>query len=117
MDAAMASLLILLTAVDEGLGSCFFGIPPEHDAAVREAFGIPSEVAITEGDQTFRACDVAVATFWRTAYLLAEQDQCAKAKVYFMQDYYREHASWTATVGFDGTRLGATRGSVRYPHR
>ena len=27
MDAAMASLLILQTAVDEGLGACFFGIP------------------------------------------------------------------------------------------
>jgi hypothetical protein len=37
--------------------------------------------------------------------------------VYFMQDYYREHTSWTATVGFDGTRLGATRASVRYPNR
>ena len=43
MDAAMASLLILLTAVDEGLGSCFFGIPPEHEPAVRDAFGIPPE--------------------------------------------------------------------------
>ena len=43
MDAAMASLLILLTAVDEGLGSCFFGIPPEHEAAVRDAFGIPPD--------------------------------------------------------------------------
>ena len=32
MDAAMASLLILQTAVDEGLGACFFGIPPERDA-------------------------------------------------------------------------------------
>jgi nitroreductase len=40
MDAAMASLLILQTAVDEGLGACFFGIPPEHDQAVRQAFGI-----------------------------------------------------------------------------
>ena len=30
MDAAMASLLILQTAVDEGLGACFFGIPPER---------------------------------------------------------------------------------------
>lgn len=40
MDAAMASLLILQTAVDEGLGACFFGIPPERVAAVREAFGI-----------------------------------------------------------------------------
>jgi nitroreductase len=41
MDAAMASLLILQTAVDEGLGSCFFGIPPDRDAAVRREFGIP----------------------------------------------------------------------------
>ncbi len=38
MDAAMASLLILQTAVDEGLGSCFFGIPPDKVAAVRELF-------------------------------------------------------------------------------
>jgi nitroreductase len=43
MDAAMASLLILLTAVDEGLGACFFGIPPDHEAATRAAFGIPDE--------------------------------------------------------------------------
>jgi nitroreductase len=41
MDAAMASLLILQTAVDEGLGACFFGIPPERDPSVRRAFGIP----------------------------------------------------------------------------
>jgi nitroreductase len=40
MDAAMASLLILQTAVDEGLGACFFGIPPHHEAGVRGAFGI-----------------------------------------------------------------------------
>ena len=42
MDAAMASLLILQTAVDEGLGACFFGIPPEKVAAVRAEFGIPA---------------------------------------------------------------------------
>jgi nitroreductase len=41
MDAAMASLLILQTAVDEGLGACFFGIPPDKDAAVRTEFDIP----------------------------------------------------------------------------
>ncbi|MBO9522014.1 MAG: nitroreductase family protein [Nocardioidaceae bacterium] len=40
MDAAMASLLILQTAVDEGLGACFFGIPVERVGAVREEFGI-----------------------------------------------------------------------------
>jgi nitroreductase len=40
MDTAMGALLILLTAVDEGLGACFFGIPPEHDPEVRREFGI-----------------------------------------------------------------------------
>ena len=40
MDAAMASLLVLQTAVDAGLGACFFGIPVEKEAAVREEFGI-----------------------------------------------------------------------------
>ncbi|MEQ4524104.1 nitroreductase family protein [Nocardioides kribbensis] len=44
MDAAMASLLILQTAVDEGLGACFFGVPPGREAALREAFGLPDEV-------------------------------------------------------------------------
>ncbi len=42
MDAAMASLLILQTAVDEGLGACFFGIPVDRVAAVREEFAIPA---------------------------------------------------------------------------
>ena len=41
MDAAMASLLILQTAVDEGLGACFFGIPPEKVPAARTEFAIP----------------------------------------------------------------------------
>ncbi len=40
MDAAMASLLILQTAVDEGLGACFFGIPVDKVGAVRSAFEI-----------------------------------------------------------------------------
>ena len=43
MDAAMASLLILQTAVDEGLGACFFGIPVGRDDAVRAEFGIDPE--------------------------------------------------------------------------
>ena len=43
MDAAMASLLILLTAVDEGLGGCFFGIPVERTHAVRAEFEIAAD--------------------------------------------------------------------------
>jgi nitroreductase len=43
VDTGMASLLMLLTAVDEGLGACFFGIPPERTDAFREAFGVPAD--------------------------------------------------------------------------
>jgi len=42
MDAAMASLLILQTAVDAGLGGCFFGVVPERADAVRAEFAIPA---------------------------------------------------------------------------
>lgn len=41
VDAGMASLLLLQTAVDEGLGACFFGIGAGETAAFREAFGVP----------------------------------------------------------------------------
>ena len=40
LDTAMASLLILQTCVDEGLGACFFGIPVDRLDAVRQTFGI-----------------------------------------------------------------------------
>lgn len=43
MDAAMASLLVLQTATDAGLGSAFIGIPPHRERAVRDAFGIPDD--------------------------------------------------------------------------
>jgi nitroreductase len=41
VDTGMAALLMLLTAVDEGLGACFFGVPPERVTAFRTAFGVP----------------------------------------------------------------------------
>ncbi len=41
LDTAMASLLMLLTVVDEGLGACFFGIPPEAVDGFREEFEVP----------------------------------------------------------------------------
>ncbi|MGA8992836.1 MAG: nitroreductase family protein [Nocardioidaceae bacterium] len=41
VDAGMASLLVLLTAVDEGLGACFFGVPGDRVDALRAAFGVP----------------------------------------------------------------------------
>src|SRR3954463_12224613 len=43
IDTGMAALLMLLTAVDEGLAACFFGIqPPEHPWFHAE-FGVPEE--------------------------------------------------------------------------
>lgn len=43
IDTGMATLLILLTAVDEGLGACFFGVPPDRIDGVRAEFGIPED--------------------------------------------------------------------------
>lgn len=45
VDAGMAALLMLLTATDEGLGACFFGIPGGRLEAFREAFGVPGQYA------------------------------------------------------------------------
>jgi len=56
IDTGMAALLILQTAVDEGLGACFFGIPGERVAPFREEFGVPDAYmpigAITVGHRT-----------------------------------------------------------------
>lgn len=41
IDTGMASLLMLQTVTDEGLGACFFGIPPERIASFRTEFGVP----------------------------------------------------------------------------
>jgi nitroreductase len=41
VDTGMAALLVLQTAVDEGLGACFFGIPGPRVAAFRDEFGVP----------------------------------------------------------------------------
>lgn len=43
IDAAFASMLILLSAVDEGLGALFFGLFPPTLDAFRAEFGIPDE--------------------------------------------------------------------------
>jgi len=43
IDTGMAALMILLTAVDEGLGGCFFGAPPETHEDVFKAFAIPHD--------------------------------------------------------------------------
>jgi nitroreductase len=53
IDTGMAALLMLQTVVDEGLGACFFGIPPSNTEAFRAEFEVPEEYspigAITVG--------------------------------------------------------------------
>ncbi len=53
IDTGMASLLVLQTAVDLGLGACFFGIPREQVPGFRAEFGVPESYvpigAITVG--------------------------------------------------------------------
>jgi nitroreductase len=43
LDTAMAALLILLTAVDEGLGAVYFGLVDSETRALRAEFGIPRD--------------------------------------------------------------------------
>jgi nitroreductase len=58
IDTGFAALLMHLTAVNEGLGSCFIGLPAETVQAFKEAFGVPAEFspigALTVG---YRAAD------------------------------------------------------------
>jgi nitroreductase len=42
IDTGFAAMVMLLTAVDAGLGACFFGIPRDRIDAYREAFGVPA---------------------------------------------------------------------------
>ena len=43
VDTAFASMLILLAAVDEGLGALFFGLDAGGYARMRRAFGMPDD--------------------------------------------------------------------------
>lgn len=43
VDNGMAAMVMLLTAVDEGLGALYFGVPPEHQDCVKETFDIPGD--------------------------------------------------------------------------
>jgi nitroreductase len=43
IDTGFASLMMMLGAVDEGLSTCFFGVPPEHFADYRTAFDVPAD--------------------------------------------------------------------------
>jgi nitroreductase len=58
IDTGFAALLMHLTAVNEGLGSCFIGLPVPTIQAFKTAFGVPGEYtpigALTVG---YRAAD------------------------------------------------------------
>ena len=43
IDTGMLTMLLLLAAVEEGLGALYFGIPPTAIGNVRTEFGIPDD--------------------------------------------------------------------------
>jgi nitroreductase len=43
VDGGMAAMAALLSAVDLGLGACFFGVPADRVGAVRAVFGVPED--------------------------------------------------------------------------
>ncbi len=43
VDTGMAALLMLLSAVEDDLAGCFFGVPAGRHPQVREALGIPAD--------------------------------------------------------------------------
>jgi FMN reductase [NAD(P)H] len=49
VDAGAALVLVLLAAVDEGLGAGVYGVPVELDATVRELLAIPDDLRIVAG--------------------------------------------------------------------
>lgn len=54
VDTGMAALCMLLTAVDEGLGACFFGIQADHRAGRRRT----SRIAVTGAGTDARTREV-----------------------------------------------------------
>ncbi len=43
VDAGMAAMNVLLAAVDQGLGACFFGVPTDRRDEVRQRFAVPAD--------------------------------------------------------------------------
>jgi nitroreductase len=49
VDAGATLMLVLLSAIDEGLSAGVYGVPVEQDAAWRDLLGIPRELRIVAG--------------------------------------------------------------------
>jgi nitroreductase len=49
VDAGATLMLVLLTAVDEGLSAGVYGVPVEQDPAFRALLGIPEDIHIVAG--------------------------------------------------------------------
>ena len=45
VDVGMAAMILLLGAVEAGLGACFFGVPAARWPALAEAFAVPAGLA------------------------------------------------------------------------
>ncbi|GGQ69471.1 nitroreductase family protein [Couchioplanes azureus] len=85
VDTGFAALLMHLTAVNEGLGSLFFGMPAERVGAFREAFGVPEE---------FTPVGVLA-----VGYPAADKRSPSLRRGHRPMDEVVHHGRWTATGG------------------
>jgi nitroreductase len=83
IDTGFAALLIHLTAVNEDLGSLFFGVPSERIGAFRDAFGVPDEFT-----------PVGVVT---VGYKAADKRSPSLRRGHRPVDEVVHHGRWTAT--------------------
>ena len=75
VDASMAAMLVLLAAVDEGLGGWFFGIT-HGERALLDRFGVPERLRpIGIIGLGYRAADEAPTGSWTTRRRRAFEDQ------------------------------------------
>ncbi len=49
VDAGAALMLVMLAAIEEGLGAGVYGVPVEDDGRVRELLGIPDDLTVVVG--------------------------------------------------------------------
>jgi FMN reductase [NAD(P)H] len=49
VDAGAALMLVLLAAIDEGLGAAVYGIPLDEARTIRDLLGIPADYALVAG--------------------------------------------------------------------
>ncbi|MCL3862251.1 nitroreductase family protein [Actinotalea sp. K2] len=115
IDTGMAALLILQTAVDEHLGACFFGIPPDREHLLRAEFTVPDDLtpigAITIGHPADQSRPTGSVTTRRRTPLheVVRRGQWSTTPVTGEDPGRRQHPDEKAGPGADVSRVARAR--------